>query len=203
MCAAGCAAPPYVLDPRTPPAREMPAVALPSTPPAPGAARVVLDTLDGPMRVSVQSDTTFVPPGSSRPPSRVGDLCVTPCVADIPAGRYTLFLAPTAANARGDTDDAIFGEGLNVYRRAPGKYETPSLGGLVLPGIVMVAGWVLATFGMVLAIAANGPNADTNRAVGGIMLGTGVAAGIGGIIWMYESNRATQQDGATTAWRVP
>jgi hypothetical protein len=189
-----------VLLPRAPPPRELPPIGLPSAPVPPGQARVVLDTTDGPMRVSVQSDPTFVPPGADRPPSRAGELCITPCVADLPMGRYRLFLSSTGADSRGDTDDILLGHGTTVYRRAPGKYETPSLTNAIPPAILVTLGIVLVVWSPLVAAATD----DSGTRTAGIALtGLGLASLVGGGIWLYDSRRAVEQEGATTLWQEP
>ncbi len=196
-----CAGEPRVLPPRTPPERQVPNVALPQRAPAGGEGRVVLDTTDGPMRVTVQSDPTFVPTGFDRPPSRVGELCITPCVADLPVGRYRLFLSSTTAEATGDTDDLTLGAGLTVYRRAPGKYETPSFSNALPPALLLSVSVLAVSLGTMfgsLAIATG----DSRAATGSLIVaGLGVAGCIGGGIWLYDARRAIQQNGATTTWQ--
>jgi len=197
VCTA-CAGEPRVLEPRTPPSREMPSVPLPPSPPPQGSGRVILDTTDGPMRVTAQADTSFVPPGASAAPSRTGELCVTPCAADLPEGRYRLFLS-SVDGEHGDTDDLVVSSGLTVYRRAPGKYVTPSVANRVLPAIVVAVGAVLASVGLVIAAGASGPN--DNPAPGLVLGGVGAAAAIGGGFWAYDASRAVEQRGATTSWQ--
>jgi hypothetical protein len=193
-----CAGEPRTLEPRSPPPRQMPAVALPPTPLAPGQARVVFEGIDGPMRLSVQSDPTFVPPGADRAPSRVGELCVTPCVADLPAGRYRLFLAPTGSVSSGDTDDITVSPGLTVYRRAPGKYETPSFANAIPPALLLTVSLVLTVWAPLIAAASN----DSGTRTGWLAVaGLAVAGDIGGGFWLYDSRRAIQQQGATTLWQ--
>ncbi len=178
----------------------MPAITLPSTPVPSGQARVVLDATDGPMRVSVQSDPTFVPPGADRPPSRAGELCVTPCVVDLPVGRYRLFLSSTGPESHGDTDDILLEQGTTVYRRAPGKYETPSLTNAIPPALLVTLGIVLVVCSPLVAAATD----DSGTRTAGIALtGLGVASLVGGGIWAYDTRRAVQQDGATTLWQEP
>src|SRR5262245_10972846 len=88
----GCTNEPKILPPRAPPPRAAPPISVPSVPVPEGFGRVVLHGTDGPMRISVRADESFIPPGMSVPPTRSGELCVTPCVVDLPAGRYKLFL---------------------------------------------------------------------------------------------------------------
>jgi hypothetical protein len=181
----------------------MPAVQLPPSPPARGTGRVVFDTTDGPMRVSITSDPTFVPPGGSAPPSRSGELCLTPCVADLPQGKYRLFMYAEGGQQAGDSDDLVVGEGMTVYRRAPGKYTTPTITERVPPAIVTVLGVVLFSVGLSLTTVSAAPstNGSSNSPLPGLLLGgIGLGLGIGGGVWFYETSRATRQRGATTMW---
>jgi hypothetical protein len=207
LSTAACAGEPRVIEPRTPPPHEIPSVQLPPYPPRPGEGRIVLDTTDGPMRLSMASDPSFVPPGASTAPSRAGELCLTPCVADLPFGKYRLFM--TAENGEhGDTDDLLVGQGLTVYRRAPGKYTTPTIADRIAPGALLVLGITLFSVGTVLASSAAASSATGSSsgesAVPGLLLaGAGVGLGIGGGIWVYEASRAIRQRGATTTWTEP
>lgn len=200
-----CAGEPRVLEPRAPPGREMPAVNLPATPPPVGEGRVVLDAIDGPMNVTVQADTTFVPPGATVAPSRTGELCVTPCAADLPLGRYRLFLS-SRDGEHGDTDDLVVSQGVTVYRRAAGKYVSPSVANRILPASVFVLGLVVASVGLAVSegttTAQSGTSGSSGTPVAGlVLLGLGVAMAIGGGIWTYDASRAVQQQGATTTWQ--
>jgi hypothetical protein len=127
---------------------------------------------------------------------RSGELCRTPCVVDLPYGRYRLFLSGIGA-PRGDSDDVEIAEGLNVYRRAPGSYETPTISNQIGPAAIVALGIVLATAGVVASAM------EDSHVAGPAMIGGGIALGIGGGIWTYNASRATRQDGATTFWRQP
>lgn len=177
----------------------MPGVALPPTPPPAGHGRLVLDTVDGPMQVTAQSDPTFRPPDAAGVPLRSGELCRTPCAADLPYGRYRLFLTGVGTE-RGDSDDVTVAEGLNVYRRAPGTYTTPTITNQIAPMIVTVLGAALFGAGIYpLALSKD----SSGRTAGVVMMGAGLALGVGGGLWLYDTKRAVQQDGATTTWREP
>jgi hypothetical protein len=161
---------------------------------------VVLDTTDGPMRVTAQADSSFVPPGSSVAPSRTGELCLTPCAADLPTGRYRLFMS-SVDGEHGDTDDLIVREGTTVYRRAPGKYETPSISNRVPAALVLSLGLVLTSVGLVVA-AGSSTSSQSSSMTGGLLLtGLGGAIAVGGGFWLYDASRAVRQSGATTVWQ--
>ena len=111
-----------VLPPRHAPPQAMPAIAMPATPVPEGHGRVVIDTSDGPMDVVAQTTASF----TSNVPPRSGFLCRTPCAVDLPLGSYTLYFSGLSADAaRGDVARLEVRPGINVLRRAPGKYQTP------------------------------------------------------------------------------
>jgi hypothetical protein len=170
----------------------------PQYPPAAGYGRVLLHGTDGPMRIVAQADASFVPPGHSVPPTRTGDLCAsTPCVADLPVGRYKLYLSSAdGAFKHGDTDDLTVTEGVTYYVRAPGRYEPPEWI-RVYPLVLVTAAAALIVTGAVVAAE----NEGTPRAAGIAMLGGGAVLGVWGGIELYDASRAKQQDGATTVWR--
>jgi hypothetical protein len=197
---AGCTNEPKVLPPRTPPPRAEPAVAVPDAPVAPGFGRVVLHGTDGPMRVAVRADESFIPPGMSVPPNRSGDLCVTPCVADLPAGRYKLFLVSAdGAVPGGDVDNIEVRQGgTNYYVRAPGRSE-PRTWLPVLPTVMYIAGSIAMLGGLIMLSAED----ESNQAIGGVLLAGGAITIVGGGIVYYDASRGTQQEGATTSWWKP
>jgi hypothetical protein len=194
VVSAGCAGEPRVLPPREPPSRVAPTVPMPASAVPAGHGRVVLDAVDGPMRVVAKYDPSFVPPGGSAPATRSGELCVTPCVVDLPKGRYRLFMSATGGtdSATGDVDDLVLDEGTYVYRRAPGRYKTPSIYDGIAPAALMVVSITAMTIGGVMLSDADG------RVVGGVLVGGGIAGTIGSGIWGYDASRAETQDGATT-----
>jgi hypothetical protein len=171
---------------------------MPAEPPAARYGRVVLDATDGPMRVAAKYDPSFVPPGGPVERGRSGELCVTPCVVDLPVGKYRLFLSATEGTdpSAGDTDDLLVGEGVQIYRRAPGSYRTPSPYDVLGPAAVIIVSIGALTVGSVLLA-----NEDSRGAGAGLFVG-GVVGGTLGGIWGYNSGRATQQDGATSTWQA-
>ena len=194
----GCAGEPRRLPPREAPAHDVPSVALPQSALQPRTGRVVLEATDGPMRVIAKYDPSFIPPGGPVEHGRSGELCVTPCVVDLPIGKYRLFLSATENidAAAGDTDDLVVGEGLQVYRRAPGRYRTPSPTDALAPGAALVVSLLAVATGTVLMAKEDSRGAATGLVVGGLVGGT-----LSGF-WAYDKSRATQQDGATSTWRV-
>jgi hypothetical protein len=195
-----CSGAPRQLEARTPPPRELPPVEMPATPPPEGHGRVVFDTTDGRMRVTAQYDPRFAPPGHVAPSSRTGELCDTPCVADLPLGTYRLFLSGQVGDGiRGDSDDLEVKEGVTVYRRAPGKYTTPTFGEAILPGIVLAVGLTAAAVGA--AVMAQRDADGSAMVAGGTTFGLGVLISVGSGIWLYNATRAEQQEGSTTVWQ--
>lgn len=176
----------------------MPLVSMPSASPSPGSGRVVLATTDGPMDVAVAADSSFVPPGRTVAPTRAGDLCVTPCVADLPFGKYRLFFASKTGD-HGDSDDIVVGEGLTVYERAPGRYTTPSIPDRIAPALALALGVILVAVGANVG-AQNVANGGS-PALGLALAGGGIAIGAGSGFWLYDASRATVQHGSTTTWR--
>jgi len=176
----------------------MPSVAWPQYPLQVGYGRVVLHGTDGPMHVVAQADTSFVPPGQSVPPTRSGGLCPsTPCVADLPVGRYKLFLTSADGSfTHGDVDELTVTDGVTYYVRAPGRYQAPEWL-RVYPIVLLTAAAALVVTGTVFAVEKDG----TERAAGFAVLGGGVVIGVWGGIELYDASRAKQQEGATTVWK--
>ncbi len=195
-----CAGAPRQLEPRTPPPQVTPTVALPTAPVLAGNGRVVLSTTDTAMKLTAQADTTFVPPGATIAPTRSGDLCTTPCVVDLPLGRYKLFMnAARANNDHGDVDELLVSPGINYYVRAPGKFEPPEWIPVV-PTLLVVTGAALLTGG---AILAGSSDSTGGHVLGSSLIAGGLTVGIVGGVMSYNKSRATIQQGATTAWTVP
>jgi hypothetical protein len=204
LCAAtlassvGCVGAPKILPPRTPPDAVPPPVALPSSPPENNRGRVVLFTTDGPMRVVAEAPKQFAATGAE--PPRSGELCVSPCVVDIPPGHYKLYLEGVQPGGpTGDVDDLQVNPGLNYYLRAPGKFDQPTWipwG----PTLIAIAGGLVATSGVLWAASsANGGSATPGLVVFGAGLGILIGAGV----YTYDAQRGTIQQGATTQWSVP
>lgn len=150
------------------------------------------------MRVTAQADTSFVPPGAPVPPTRTGELCSsTPCIADLPVGRYKLYLSSADGTfLHGDTDQLDVTEGLTYYVRAPGHYEPPTWLA-PLPLVLVITGAALLTTGLVMLI---GTDQDLHTP-GYFALGGGFALGTWGAFETYDASRAKQQAGATTVWK--
>lgn len=199
---AGCTAEPILMDPRAPPPRIVPPVTMPSIAPAPGLGRVVLHSTDGALRVSARADTAFVPPGRNLPATRTGELCVTPCVVDLPPGEYKLFMTSADDSySRGDTDVLLVREGLTYYVRAPGRYE-PRTWIPVVPSLVIVVGAALILSGAAMASSSASGSGDASS-TGVVLMAVGGGIGITGGVLMYNVSRARIQNGATTSWWMP
>lgn len=195
-----CAGAPRQLEPRTAPARVAPAISVPREPIAAGSGRVVLGTTDTPMKITAQADTTFVPPGATIAPTRSGDLCTTPCIVDLPLGRYKLYMRGAgAATAHGDVDELLVQPGVNYYVRAPGRFEPPEWIPIV-PTLLVIAGAGLFAGGAVLAAT---EDRVSSQVLGGTLMLGGVSLSVVGGVMSYNKSRATIQEGATSAWNVP
>ena len=195
---AGCAGEPRRLPPAEPPPRALPNVVISTAPIRPNYGRVVIDTVGGPMRVTAKFDPSFSPAGSSHERGVSGELCLTPCVVELPLGRYRLFFSATenSSSALGDADDLVVNEGITIYRRAPGLYRTPSPVDGIAPAALLIAGVAAITAGALTS------HNQADRSLGaGLVIG-GSAAVIGGGLWGYEKSRATQRDGAATVWQL-
>lgn len=199
LTSAGCRGEPKVLEPRTPPPRRAPAVPLPPTPPPQGYGRVVLASTDAALGITARADTTFVPPGHPVPPNRTGDLCTTPCAADLPIGRYKLYMTSADGSySQGDTDVLDVRDGTTYYLRAPGKFESPTWIP-VLPTVLVT----LATLSVLGGIGLAASDDDSQRTTGAILIGGGIAVGVAGGILYYDASRGAIQEGATTTWTDP
>jgi hypothetical protein len=159
---------------------------------------VILDGTDGPMRITAQADTSFIPPGASAPPTRTGELCVrTPCIADLPVGRYKLYLSSAdGAFTHGDTDELVVTEGVTYYLRAPGKYEPPTWVP-VLPTLLATMAAAVVITGAALATS----HEESTQTTGFVVMGAGAALGIWGGFELYDASRAKTQAGTTTTWK--
>lgn len=172
---------------------------MPTQPTPEGFGRVVLHGTDGPLRVTARADVAFVPPGMSVPPTRTGELCVTPCVLDLPQGHYRLFLSSADGSYEAsDTDDMVVRNGVTYHVRAPGKFVPPTWLP-VLPTVIVI----LATGAVVGGASLVSKGDGSQKTTGGILIGVGVAAGIGGGLLYYDASRGARQDGATTEWNEP
>jgi len=149
------------------------------------------------MRISVRADESFIPPGMSVPPNRSGELCTTPCVADLPAGRYKLFLVSADGSVPGGDVDTLEVRkgGVNYYVRSPGRSE-PRTWLPALPVVMSIAGSIALIGGLALLST----DEDSNKVAGGLLLGGGTIAIVAGGIVYYDASRGTQQEGATTSW---
>ena len=188
-----------MLPPREPPVRVAPPVPVPPAPVAQGFGRVVLHATDGPMNVAARADETFIPPGMNVPPTRSGELCTTPCIVDLPVGRYKLYLVSADGSVPGgDVDMVEVREGLTYYVRAPGRSE-PRTWVPALPVMITIVGTVALLGGVALLTSDD----DSTRTGGALLLAGGGVAVVGGGIVYYDASRGTQQQGTTTIWREP
>jgi hypothetical protein len=114
------------------------------------------------------------------------------------AGTGFFFSALENSDSRlGDSDDLVVTDELTIYRRAPGRYETPRAADQIGPVVLMAVSVIALTAGLVVSINEKAPPLGPVAILGG---GAGM---VGGGVWAYGSSRATQQDGTSTIWRVP
>jgi hypothetical protein len=173
---------------------------MPAAPVPEGRTRVVLMTTDGPMRITARADTEFVPPGTNAPPTRMGELCTTPCIADLPPGQYKLYL--NAPDGTGDVDMLTVPatSGVTYYERAPGRFESPKWP--LLATALIGVGVGLLVGGAILASSPDTSSSGQQAGGYALLIGGGALAIVGGALW-YDSSRGATRDGATSVWSEP
>ena len=130
----GCLAGTRKLDPPLPPARAIPNVAMPTTPPEPGMSRVIVDVVDGPATLELK---TRQPQGGWLP------MCRTPCAIDLPPGLTEASFR--IDEERGDYTQIEVPPGTSVYRRKlVERSGSPALA---------VGGYTLAYLGLVTILS--------------------------------------------------
>jgi len=140
------------LPPPTPPERTLPAIVLPSDPPAPNHGRVVLDSPASPAGVEVIESRMEV---EGRVGVQTRRLCGTPCAADLPLGQHELRFTEENGGQKHviTVDVAATNTAVRVaLGKKPGSTFVPGLGiGLAALG------------GISLGVLANGwANGDTS-----------------------------------------
>jgi hypothetical protein len=149
------------------------------------------------VRVVAQGQQEFQAPPSRG--ARSGELCVTPCVVDMPPGTYTLYMRPAdGQGSSGDVDQLAVSERLTYYLRAPGRFEHPTWVPAG-PTLISTVGLTATTIGFLLLL---GGSSDA-RALGWVLAAGGLTLSIGGGIFIYEAQRGKIQKGATTTWSAP
>ena len=161
-----------------------------------GFKRVALDVKDGPSRIEIklsQPQILNTPAG----PMMIGasgwtELCISPCVVDLPAGAHQLSFRELDGD-RKDTDTIRLVHDASVYRRALGEYsDSPVLAG---------AGYFLFFPGVLTFLTGLGALVAGSHEAGAIV--TGVGGGLtlaGGLMWYFGI--PSKQDGATTHYPV-
>jgi hypothetical protein len=129
----------------------------------------------------------------------VRPLCQTPCAVNLPRGQHELLFSNLdLSTGRTSVTSVRVGERPTVARHTLGR-QTNSVGGLI--GALLLGGLGLsgaALGGMLMAFGTDESGADL-RPAGGVVLGVGVAMGIGAWV-LGEVSRPTMQPGATTQW---
>ena len=123
----------------------------------------------------------------------------TPCVVDLPLGRYKLFLSSAdGAFENGDTDQLHVRSGVNYYVRAPARVEPPDpfpvgpVVTLVLSGAAMIAGISL--------LSEDSDAFAPDQVTSYVLLSGSLVGGIAGGIWYHNASRGIEQEGSTTNW---
>lgn len=190
----GCA---RVLMPPPAPPRQSPDLS--AEPPVPeGAGRLYVDVVDGPTPVrSVERSSLRLQIGGGTLLAhrrRTEQLCVTPCLVDLPYGRYELAF-PSRGSGRLETDEINVGPSPMVYRRALGLHDPPGAGHAL--GIVStVFGAIAMVIGTVFLPVGLGTDSDSMARAGGITLGVGGALVALGIVGVALSPTVSQRGAA-------
>lgn len=204
-----CVADPILMPERCPPQAIAPPIPMPTTPPAPGMVRTVVHSTDGPTTVSARAEEHFDVPSNKFSFRRQNPLCVTPCVVDLPIGKYQLtFETPAGERLSQDTDTVELKPGVNYLVRAPGK-NYPSQAP-VAPAWVLGAG--ITSFVVANFLFLGYPHLEdenTKKTLGNVSLGLnliGLTGAISGAIWYHQEKYRLQgatQKGASTVWQTP
>jgi hypothetical protein len=194
-----------VLPPRPAPAQRQVAAPAPAQPVPEGHGRLLVDTTDGSMSVNARFKQGFVAPGNKPSSSRQGELCTTPCGADLPFGRYELFLYAPGQHG-GDSFEVDVTEGTTHVLRAPTRTTAPTFVD-TSSGVMIAAGIALMSLSPAILVA--GVDEETDTISGGAVAGTVALFSVGAVlaIWGYlnnvEKTRGTTEPGASTIWRTP
>jgi hypothetical protein len=124
------------LPPRQTPSAILPDVALPSSPPEEGMGRLIVDAVDGSMRLAI------IPSSATARLDANQKWCITPCVRDLPYGQYDLYFAALSRRSHGDTTVVNLGRGTTVVRFAPGVHR-PASEFQLFPDLLGAAGGLL------------------------------------------------------------
>lgn len=193
---------------------------LPTEPPGPGQARVVLDAEGEPAKVSrVVATMNYEAPRKARldattslAPMRAEEpLCVTPCAVDLRHGSHTFVFTSMRDPLRSSTSEVVLPSNAKAtfVRHAIGK-EGHLNGAYVGGAMMLLMGAGLTLFGAaVTSIGAfgkptlqdDGTMSDPQALLlpGSIVFGSGMLITIGGAVLM-SNNRPVQQPGTTTSW---
>lgn len=177
------------------PARLLPAIDL-SGVPAPGLTRLVLDSPDGPATVErLRGGTmqgvagTLMLGGSLQVATNV---CVTPCVVDMPPGNLELRFTAVNDSTRTSTGFVNLDQQTTGYRHAVGTQRNRAWRGF--------AGWPLLVIGALSATASAQDMAQgSDRSnMGSTLVIGGLLAALGG--WLVYTSTIEDQAGTGVQW---
>jgi hypothetical protein len=208
------------LPPPPTPASVEPAIAdPPTTPPAEGHGRVVLDTVGESASVSRVTATQVQPirglegniPADHFAAKTHELLCITPCVVDIRQGAHTFVFTSKVNPGRSSEAEIPVTSRVMYVRHAMGTKPQHASSyangwGLILGGVTITSVGLLTTTLGLLAEPRPGPDgrADgtppkTIVTLGLVMLGIGLVTGTAGVVMAHDS-APVEQAGSTATW---
>lgn len=171
-----------------------PAAPLPITPTVGGPGNVILDV------TGQQHARAYALQNIGTPDEELVLLCTTPCAATLEPGKYTLRFTSTKSEHFTSTAEIGVPAGRRILVRHALGYERRMSSGIGFSGLFLGGVGLVGTLIGVSTVAAGSPDAkqaETNRAIGGVMLALGVV--LFGTSWaLLHFGRGERQDGATT-----
>lgn len=181
----------HTLPPPPAPAKDMPVVNVPPTPPRPGFSRVLIAT-DVPARVALTGEQPSGPTAGPRAGFETTSCEDTPCVLTLPKGEHEFQFEGTRkhSNRRG-TANVVVRNDTVVVNHALGKEETSSelVYGLACLGAA-------AAFLVTPLTPLGQEQSETGRTID--LVAGGVFTVVGAFLLGFSSK--TRQAGATTQW---
>ena len=205
-----------IIPPPVVPERLLPPSLDTSAAPPAGETTVAIDATTEPVRVEELSSSMSMAAigpfgGAAAVAMTTKPVCAaTPCATYLPPGRHQLVLSRVSDDSWAGNAEVDVGDKPVAYRYAPGHRHAHVWG--------RVAGWMLASLGITTAIggglaiavenetdpafAAIGvPQAHSFPIGGTVMVATGVAAAVAGIVLLAKS-RPELQNGTGTQWTL-
>ena len=201
LLAGGCmhlVPPPEVPEAYAPELAEAPPI-------AEGRGRVVVDVEDGPTEVLTVERQRWILGGGNHTLSfrttSTEVLCMSPCIVDLPFGRYALGFRSRGPSPRLEVTGVDVGPVPTVFRHALGSYQSAGAGkplgivGIVLGGMSFITGVVLLPVGL-------GTDGDGVALAGGVTLAAGGLLTTLGIVAIAISP-SIRQPGASIQFALP